>query len=239
MPKRPQVAQKLLLTHLVRHPAPSASAAAGAGGGGASPPLLILFHGVGANEQQMASVAPAFDPRLLVVSARSPIVLGPGSYAWFHVAFAASGPVIDAKEAKQGWCTLARFIDEATAAYGADPSRVYVGGFSQGGIISLAATLTSPGKIAGAMCMSGRLLPAAIPYAAPRDQLRGKPVAIVHGTQDTKLAIPYGRTAREKLEELGLDVAYREFDMAHTMTDESLAFVSGWLSARLDAPVAV
>ena len=233
MPKRPHVAQKLSLTHLVRHPAPSAS------GAGTAPPLLVLFHGVGANEQQMASIAPAMDPRLIVVSARSPIVLGPGSYAWFHVAFAASGPVIDAKEAKQGWCTVARFVDEATTAYGADPSRVYIGGFSQGGIISLAATLTSPGRIAGAVCMSGRLLPEAIPHAAPREQLRGKPIAIVHGTKDTKLAIQYGRTAREKLEGLGLDVAYREFDMPHTMTDESLAYVSGWLGSRLDARVAV
>src|SRR3954463_730049 len=101
----------LSLVHVARPAAPGANL------DDARPPLLILLHGVGSNEQSMAALAPSFDPRFIVLSVRSPIVLGPGSFAWFHVTFASQGPVIDAAEAEAGWSTLARVIDEAVVAY--------------------------------------------------------------------------------------------------------------------------
>ena len=219
----------LSLVHVVRAPAPDANAV------GERPPLLVLLHGVGANEKQMAGIAPAFDPRFLVVSVRSPVVLGPNAFGWFHVTFTPQGPVIDAEEAEAGWTLLARFVDEAVAAYGADPARVYVGGFSQGAIMSLAALLTAPRKIAGAVAMSGRLLPEVLPHAAPADELRGRRVLIVHGEADEKLGVHLARWAREQLERLPLALTYRELPMAHAMTDESLAVVTDWLSASLDS----
>ena len=221
----------LSLVHVVREPAPGANAA------GARPPLLLLLHGVGSNERSMAALAPAFDPRFLVVSARSPLVLGPDAFAWFHVTFTAQGPMIDRDEAAAGWAHVATFVDEAVAAYGADPARVYVAGFSQGAIMALAALLTAPGRIAGAVAMSGRLLPEVLPHAAPPDALRGKPVLIVHGVDDEKLGIHFARSAREQLARFPIAVTYRELPMGHTVTPESLAEVSRWLSAALDAPV--
>ena len=221
-------ANALSLAHVVRAPAPGANAE------GERPPLLILLHGVGANERQMASIAPAFDPRFVVVSARSPLVLGPNAFAWFHVTFTPQGPVIDAEEAEAGWKLLARFVDEAVAAYGADADRVYVGGFSQGAIMSLAALLTAPQKIAGAVAMSGRLLPEVLPHVASADLLRDRRVLIVHGEADEKLEVRLARWARERLAAFPLALTYHELPMAHTITEESLAVVSGWLSASLD-----
>lgn len=219
---------ELSLVHVVRAPAP------GANGEGERPPLLILLHGVGANERQMAALAPAFDPRFVVVSARSPIVLGPNAFGWFHVSFTPQGPMIDAAEAEAGWKLLTRFVDEAVAAYGADPARVYVGGFSQGAILSLAALLTAPQKIAGAVAMSGRLLPEVLPHAAAPDLLREKRVLIVHGEADEKLVVHLARWARERLAAFPLDLTYRELPMGHTITEESLALVTAWLSSTLD-----
>lgn len=217
------------LVHLVRPPAP------GANPDGARPPLLVLLHGVGSNERSMASMAGAFDPRFLVVSARSPIGLGPDAFAWFHVTFTAQGPVIDRAEAEAGWAHLARFVDEAVAAYDADPSRVYLAGFSQGGIMALATLLTAPERVAGAVVMSGRLLPEVLPHAAPDDALRGRRVLVVHGTADEKLGIGLARWAREQLEHLPLALTYRELPMGHGVTPASLAVATAWLSASLDA----
>lgn len=220
---------QLSLVHTVRTSEPGANAPDEA------PPLLILLHGVGSNERSMARLAPAFDPRFVVVSARSPLVLGPESFAWFHVTFTAEGPVIVAEEARRGWAQAAHFVDEALAAYGADPARVYLAGFSQGGIMSLAALLTAPEKIAGAACMSGRLLPEVLPHAAGADALRGKHVLIVHGEHDEKLGIHLARRAREQLQQLELALTYHELPMRHEVTDESLAIVTAWLAAALDA----
>lgn len=219
--------EPLSLVHAVRPPSVEAE--------DERPPLLILLHGVGANEQQMAALAPAMDPRFLVISARSPLALGPNAFAWFHVAFTPQGPVIEAEEAAAGWTLIARFIDEAVAAYGADPSRVYLAGFSQGAIMSLAALLTAPERIAGVAAMSGRLLPEVLPHAAAPQQLRGKPVLIVHGVDDEKLGIHFARSAREQLQRFSLDLAYREMNMGHTVTRQSLDEVARWLAARLDA----
>ena len=221
--------KELSLVHLVR------PAGEGANSAEAKPPLLILLHGVGSNERDMFSLARSFDPRFVVVAARSPITLGPDSYGWFRVQFTDRGPVIDADQAKAGWELLARFLDEAVAEYGADSTRVFVGGFSQGGIMSINAMLTIPEKVAAAVDMSGRLLPDVLPFVADAAKLRGKPLLIVHGTADQVLGIEYGRSARAKLEELGLAVSYQEFPIAHTITRESLDVVTSWLTARLDA----
>jgi phospholipase/carboxylesterase len=198
--------------------------------------LLLLLHGVGSNEQSMASLAPAFDPRFIVISARSPIALGPNAFAWFHVQFTPQGPVINAAEAMDGWTRVANFIGEAVSAYRADRTRVYVAGFSQGAIMGLATLLTAPDRVAGAAAMSGRLLPEVLPHVAPTAMLVGKSVLIVHGTLDEKLGVHFARSAREQLAKFPLVLSYREFPIGHVVTEESVAIVASWLTQLLDAP---
>lgn len=218
----------LSLVHVLREPALEALAA------GERPPLLVLLHGVGSNERSMARIAPSFDPRLLVICARSPLEVGDDSYAWFHVTFTADGPVIDRDEAEAGWKAVARFIREAVNAYGADPARVFVGGFSQGAIMALAALLTAPDCIAGVVAMSGRLLPEVLPHAAAPEALRGKHVFLLHGANDEKLGLHYARWAREQLAHFPMALDYRERSIGHQVTRESVAEASAWLTERLD-----
>jgi phospholipase/carboxylesterase len=218
-----------MLAHHVRPPAPGANAS------GVRPPLLILLHGVGSNERSMARLMDAFDGRCIVLSVRSPLVIGPDAYAWFHVSFTASGPVIEAREAEAGWTMLAAFLDEAVERYGADPARVYLAGFSQGGIMALATLLTAPEKVAGAVVMSGRLLPEVLPHMASAAALAGKRVLIVHGTADEKLGVHLARWARDQLAQTSVALSYVELPMHHSVTDESLVQVTTWLSAALDA----
>jgi phospholipase/carboxylesterase len=222
------------LVHVVRPPAPGANAA------GERPPLLILMHGVGSNERSMAQLAPTLDARFVVLSVRSPLVFGPDAFGWFHVTFTAQGPVIAAEEAQAGWTRVARFIDDALHSYGADPERVFLAGFSQGAIMALATLLTAPHKVAGAVAMSGRLLPEVLPHAAAPEALRGRRALIVHGTADEKLGIHFARGAREVLARFPLDLAYHELPMGHAITPESLVVVHAWLTAALDerAPAA-
>ena len=198
------------------------------------PPLLILLHGVGSNELAMAALADSFDPRLIVISVRSPIELAPFRFGWWEVEFSDDGPIIDVAQAAAGWARAVAFIDEAAAALGADPARVFVAGFSQGGIVALATMLTAPEKVAGVVCMSGRLPPEVVAQAVPEARLRGRRVLVVHGRQDEVLGVDYGRRADEELRRLGLTVDYRELDLGHTSSAESVETVAAWLTARLD-----
>ncbi len=53
------------------------------------------------------------------------------------------------------------------------------------------------------------------------------------GSTIRRSGIAYARSARAFLETLPLDLDYREFDMGHTTTDESMTVVGDWLSERL------
>lgn len=200
------------------------------------PPLLLLLHGVGSNEEDLFSLAPALDPRFLVLSVRAPLTLGPGSYAWFHVTFTPEGPNHIPEEAEASRVLIGQFIDEAVKAFGADPRRVYLMGFSQGAIMSEAVALTQPERVAGAVLMSGRTLPEIAARPASPEALTGLPILVLHGTQDSVLPIRHGRETRAALETLPVALTYREYPIPHTISPESFADATGWLTERLDLP---
>ena len=216
--------KQLSLMHIVRQPAVPSEG---------RPPLLLLLHGVGSNEQDLMGMAPSLDGRFLLVSARAPITLERGAYAWFNIQFLPTGIVIQPEEAEASRLLILKFVDEAVEAYGADPSRVYLMGFSQGCIMSLAASLTEPKKFAGVVGMSGRLMPEIEPKIAPAAELQGLPMMIVHGTSDQVLSIAYGREIRDRLQALPVDLTYREYPMPHTVSAESLRDIAVWLKTRL------
>ena len=120
---------KLSLTHLVREPGRR---------GRTPPPLLLLLHGIGSNEEDLFGLAPYLDERFLVVSARAPVMLGPGSYGWFQIEFTPRGMVADVEQAKRSLGLLPGFIDGLIETYRADGGRVYLAGFSQGAMMGLA-----------------------------------------------------------------------------------------------------
>jgi len=61
----------------------------------------------------------------------------------------------------------------------------------------------------------------------------GLPVSISHGTNDPVIGIQWGRDARDRLTEAGLDVRYREDPVGHTITPQALAQARGALEAAL------
>jgi phospholipase/carboxylesterase len=219
--------KQLSLTHIVRQPSVPSEG---------RPPLLVLLHGVGSNEQDLMGLAPALDGRLLIVSVRAPITMERGAYAWFHIQFTPNGIVIAPEEAEASRIQVLKLVGELVEAYDADPGRVFLMGFSQGCIMSLAAALTEPEKFAGVVGMSGRLLPEVEPKIASADRLRGLPIMIVHGTEDQVLPISYGRAIRDKLQTLPVDLTYKEYRMPHSVSQESLDDISKWLKKRLDSP---
>jgi phospholipase/carboxylesterase len=218
----------LSLTHLVREPRARSEE---------RPPLLLLLHGVGSNEADLFGLTPYLDERFLVVSARAPVVLGPGSYGWSRIDFTPEGMVADLAQAKRSLEMLPVFIGELIEAYGADEKRTYLAGFSQGAMMSLALLLTRPEMVAGVAAMSGRLPVQVLDDDAPdREALARLPVIITHGIYDAVLPVEGARAARKYLEALPVELTYREYPMAHEVSFESLRDVSAWLTAVLDAP---
>jgi phospholipase/carboxylesterase len=198
------------------------------------PPLLILLHGFGSNEADLFSFADALDERFLVLSPRAPRTLLQGGYAWFDLGFRPDGSLTHAPEqvlaAQQG---LISFIREVIAAYDADPTRVYLLGFSQGAMMSALVALTEPKLIAGAVMMSG-LIPAEVqPLIAPPEQLKSLRLFLGHGIGDEVVPIAEGRAAHALLDSLHVQHEYCEYPIGHHFSDESLDDVLRWLDEQI------
>ncbi|HEU4371854.1 MAG TPA: PHB depolymerase family esterase, partial [Telluria sp.] len=130
-------------------------------------PCLVLLHGVGANELGFIELARQMDPRLVVVLARGPLEFGPMQFGWFQVSFTPSGPAINAAQADLSRQKLVSFIEQLPQAHGIDPGRIWIAGFSQGGIMSASVGLTAPEQVAGFGILSGRILPEVLPAVRP------------------------------------------------------------------------
>ncbi|MBL8172716.1 MAG: alpha/beta fold hydrolase [Acidobacteria bacterium] len=198
------------------------------------PPLLILLHGYGANEDDLFSLAPYLDERFFIISVRAPVRLGMMGHAWFNLGFTPQGITVDPDEVEHARQVLHRFIGEAVAAYDCNPQAVYLVGFSQGAMMSLAVALTHPGSAAAVVAMSGRLLPQTWAQIQDPDGLIGLPILVAHGTQDVVIPIGHGRELRDKLGELPVDLTYREYEMGHEVSAESLEDITRWLRQQLD-----
>jgi phospholipase/carboxylesterase len=65
------------------------------------------------------------------------------------------------------------------------------------------------------------------------DKLKDFPILVTHGTLDQVLPIENGRATKEILSRLPVKLEYKEYEMAHEISPESLQDVSSWLSLQL------
>jgi phospholipase/carboxylesterase len=194
-----------------------------------------MLHGVRSNEQDLLGLASLLDDRFFAVSVRAPITMGPAAYAWYHVDFLADGYRIDVDEAERSRILLLEFTRELTQAYKVDAERVFLMGFSQGAVMSLLAALTEPQRFAGIVGMSGRLIEeATVSFASP-ERMTGLPVMVVHGVHDSVIPIRHGRAVRDTLAVLPVALTYREYDMAHEVTEHSIRDIAQWLTGQLES----
>lgn len=196
------------------------------------PPLLLLLHGVGGNEQNLFSFANALQDNYLVVSARGPLILGPESFAWFQVNFTSGHPQINEQQAEAARVTILDFIESLKNKLDFDDKQVYLMGFSQGGIMSYSVALTEPEKIKGIAVMSGRLLPEVKPLIADEKRLEKLKVFISHGRQDSVLQFPYATDALAYLQTKGVNPEFHQYDEGHTVNKQMFDDVNFWLKTN-------
>lgn len=198
----------------------------------AKPPVLILLHGVGSNEQDLFSFADRLPGEYLVLSLRAPNTLAQGSYAWYQVDFSTGKPVYNLEQAEKSRLVLINFIQELGKSHTFDPARVYLCGFSQGAIMSYSVALTRPDIVHGFAAMSGRLLEEVKPRITRTPELHRLSILITHGTQDNMLPVNNARDADAYLRSLGITPALKTYADGHTINAAMLAELVGWLKVN-------
>lgn len=156
--------------------------------------LVVLLHGLGADGNDLISLAPLwsrFLPRTHFVSPHAPFPcdMAPYGRQWFSLqdrtpervvaGVAAAAPILDG------------FLDAELERFGLPPERLALVGFSQGTMMSLYVAPRREIAIAGVLGYSGALVDAAQFGSAVRSR---PPVLLVHGTADP--IVPFERMAQ-------------------------------------------
>jgi phospholipase/carboxylesterase len=192
-------------------------------------PTILALHGRGSNEEDLIGLAPHLPQKFLWISPRAPLLLGPGSYEWYRVR------VIGKPDPEQVFSaieTIDHFVDEILATYPINSEKFFLLGFSQGSLLSMCYTLTHPSRVAGVIAQSG-YIPNGVDLEIDEAGVKGKPFILTHGEQDTLIPIEWGRASRDRLQELGVDLTYHEFQMGHNVSMKSLAVIYQWLERHL------
>jgi phospholipase/carboxylesterase len=193
---------------------------------------LVVMHGRGADEHDLAPLVDVLDPerRLAAYLPRGPLALPPGGAHWYvvpQVGFPDPDTFLPTFDRLAGW------VEAALADAGVPPERLVLTGFSQGAVMaySLALAAGRPRPLA-VLAFSG-FVPRVEGFDLDFAARAGLPVSITHGTLDPIIRVEFGRDARDRLIAAGLDVSYREDPVGHTLAPGALAQAQAVLAKAL------
>lgn len=188
---------------------------------------IVLLHGVGSNEQDLFGLADQLPSDFYILSVRGPFSLGGGRYAWYNVDFSTGKPVFDKEQELSSREALTKFVAEIKQQY--KLHNVYLGGFSQGAIMSYSVGLSHPKEVTGVIALSGRILEEIQRTIISGNDLPKLKIFLAHGVQDDKLPIHYAREGKNYLERLHVKLSYHEYPMGHQINEAVLKDLNGWL----------
>ncbi len=200
---------------------------------------VVWLHGLGADGHDFEPIVPAlalpFAVRYVFPHAPvRPVSLNGGwpMRAWFDLGAIDPGATLDRIGIDASTASVAALIAREVTR-GSPHQRIVLAGFSQGGAIALHAGLREPRPLAGIVALS-TFLPAAemLPDEASEAN-HATPILMVHGTLDAVVPEGFGAASRDVLLELGHPVEWHSFPIAHTVCDEEVALIRGFLNRVL------
>lgn len=199
-----------------------------------NPPLLIMLHGYGSNEQDLFSFATELPKELLIISAKAPLTLGIGSYAWYSINFDGNnGKFSDLDEARDSIQQIENFIETIIEKYKVNSKKVFLLGFSQGSILSYAVALKNPTKVQHVVALSGYINRELIPKEIKKEVYKNLDFFISHGTVDQVLPIDWSRKSLPILENLDIKFEYKEYPVGHGVNPQNFSDFNNWIINRI------
>lgn len=188
-------------------------------------PLVILMHGLGSHEHDLAGLADFFPKSFATASLRGPLEQM-GGYAWFspgaHTSNSSGQEMIDATAAVLDW--IDSDIDPATP--------IVPLGFSQGGAMVSHLLRTRPERFIGGVMLSGFIGPDPLPTDS-EFQVAQLPIFIGRGDQDPVIPVEKFEYASDWLHQRSLltEVVYN--GMAHSVCHPEVVNVGKFLEFTL------
>ncbi|MBW4419514.1 MAG: alpha/beta hydrolase [Myxacorys californica WJT36-NPBG1] len=177
--------------------------------------LIVILHGWGASAQDVAflcSLLKLPNIQFMVPDAPFSHPYSTTGRMWYDLSNIASfrSDISQQPDLKKSRQLLIDWLKSLEASTGIPLSRTILGGFSQGGAMTLDVGTQLP--LAGLMVMSGYL------HSAISRQPSYPPILLVHGRQDSVVPLSAGHFSRQQLTAIGAKVDYKEFDMGHEVS---------------------
>lgn len=199
----------------------------------AKPGLVILLHGYGSNEADLFELRDMLPDNFLITSVRAPMTLAPNAYQWFRSETIKGVKGGNLKDLKTNSDLIKSFIKGALKKYNADPSRVYLIGFSQGAMMSFEVGLTSPELLRGIAPLSGRIFESLTPNVKPSSAFKNLKIFIGHGTADEKVLYHYATEAVSILKEKQIPAVLHTYQgMQHSINEQEINDLVKWLKEK-------
>lgn len=199
---------------------------------------IIWLHGLGADGHDFVDIVPQLglsSVRFIFPHAPvRPITLNAGypMRAWYDI----HGLDRFAKEDEEGIRASAAMVNQLIQheiAQGIPSDKIVLAGFSQGGAMALYSGLCYPQKLAGILALSCYLPLAtqiAIEASAANKEI---PVFMAHGSMDDIVNISLGEYSCQYLQNLGYNIEFHRYSMAHNVSLEEISDVAQWLKKIL------
>ena len=171
-----------------------------------------------------------------IVSVRAPFPAAPWGYgpgwAWYRYL---GGNTPEPQSFEQSQQALAEFLAELPGTLPVRTGPVVLGGFSQGGTMSVAYALRNPGAVPLGMCLSGFLADHPTVRATP-ESVRGTRFFWGHGTMDASIPFAMGEEGRAALRAAGAELETRDYPIGHGISPDEARDIREWIAGSLPAP---
>ena len=196
-------------------------------------PAVVLIHGRGTNERDLAPIGARLPEKIHVLSVRAPNSMGgPDSYTWYDLDLSAGGlhaSQPDPEGFRRSLDLVHEFVERAVEAYELDADRIGLLGFSQGAITSLSALVERPDAYRWVVALNGYL---AAEHEDQVESAAGKPVFVGCGAMDQVIPPQRAERAAKLLEKGGAEVRFERYGVGHGTTPGEIADVTEWLGTR-------
>ncbi|MEI7554098.1 hypothetical protein [Candidatus Chlorohelix sp.] len=204
-------------------------------------PLVVILHGWGDWGESYLDIGEVIgqEERYRFVFPTGTVPVPGALFGWFDLDLNFRD---FAKRASKARPLLNNLLNELLERYNLPASKVVLGGFSQGGMLTFEGGLRyrhNNERLAGLIALSS-LLPADDPQSLPELEKviaevaqSEMPILIAHGTYDQVIPVQAGRASEATLKHAGVPVTYFEFPGYHQISLEELNEIEVFLSRIL------
>lgn len=189
--------------------------------------VVVLLHGRGADADDMLGLRRGLPATWTVVAPRAPFPGAPwgygGGYAWYRYL---GGTTPEPESFARSMRAIEELLSGLDTAIGFTPKRVILGGFSQGGTLSLGYALS--GATTPPVLNFSGFLASHPDVNAARAGARGLRVFWGHGTRDQNIPFDFAVDGRRALVQGGAALTAKDYSIGHWIDAEELRDAVAW-----------